>query len=78
MGARRVERSYAATLGLLAFLTALGRGAVQGAGLEPTLLSAWLALLAFTCLGAGLGWLGRWIIDDAVRTRMANELEHKP
>jgi hypothetical protein len=72
-----VERTYAATLGLLAFVTAIARGWLAGGGVSDTLLTAWLALLAFTAVGGMLGWLAGWIVDDAVRTRMAEELDKK-
>ena len=70
-----MARTYAATLGLLAFITAVARGWLQGASVSDALFTAWLALLTFTVVGGVLGWLAGWIIDDAVRSRIAEELE---
>jgi NhaP-type Na+/H+ or K+/H+ antiporter len=69
-----VERTYAGTLGLVAFLVALTRGWMLGGGTNAVLLSAWLSLLVFAPLGYFLGWLGGWIVDDAMKTRVAAEL----
>ena len=72
-----MARNYAATLGLVAFVTAVARSWLQGASPSQALFTAWLALLAFTALGAALGGLAGWIVDDAVRSRIAEELENK-
>jgi hypothetical protein len=69
-----VARIYAGVLGLLAFLTCLARGALQGGGPDTILGTACLALAAFTVLGQVIGACAAWIVEDAVRGRLAAEV----
>jgi len=74
-----VARQYAGILGLLALMVSLVRGLIAGGASEATLLTAWLSLLAFTVIGAMLGWLAERIVRDSVSSRIESELqEHKP
>jgi membrane protein implicated in regulation of membrane protease activity len=74
-----VARQYAGILGLLALMVSLMRGIVAGGASEATLWTAWLGLLAFTALGAVIGWLAERIVRDSVSSQILSELqENKP
>jgi hypothetical protein len=66
-----VARLYAGLLGLLAFLTILVRGILHRGDPEMVLWSAWCHLLAFALVGVVVGWLAGWIVEDAIRSRVA-------
>lgn len=66
---------YAGILGPLGFAAAILRGGLQGGGVEPTLLTAWLALWAFAAVGYVTGRLAAWIVEESVTARLAAELE---
>jgi hypothetical protein len=66
-----VARLYAGILGLLAFLTTLVRGILHGGEPEAVLWSAWCNLLTFALVGCLIGWIARWIVEDAVYSRYA-------
>ena len=67
-------RNYAGVLGPLAFLAVLIRGWRMSADVETTLLTAWLALLAFAAVGWMAGRLADWMTVEAVRTKVSAEL----
>jgi len=67
-------RSYAGVLGLLAFLTEIARGVSRSAGNESTVTTAVAALFVFAAVGFVLGELAGWIVNDAVRSRLAAEI----
>jgi hypothetical protein len=70
-----VARQYATILGLLALVVSLLRGLPAGGVTEATLWSAWLNLLAFTAIGAAIGWLAERIVRDAVSGKILSELQ---
>ena len=72
-----MARQYAGILGLLALMVSLMRGIVAGGGSEATLWTAWLGLLAFTVLGAVIGWLAERIVREAVSSRILAELRRR-
>jgi len=53
------------------------RGIVAGGASETTLWTAWLSLLAFTVIGAVIGWLAERIVREAVSSRILSELQEK-
>jgi hypothetical protein len=67
-----VARLYAGILGLLAFLTILVRGLLHGVDPEWVIWSAWHHLLAFTLVGAAVGWMAGWIVEDAIRNQVVS------
>lgn len=67
-------RSYAGILGPLAFMTEIARGVLRSAGTESTVMTAIGALFAFALIGFVLGELAGWIVNDAVRSRLAMEI----
>ena len=74
-----MARQYAAILGPLALLVSLLRGLAAGGGGEATLWTAWLSLLAFSVIGAVIGWLAERIVRDSVSSQILSELqEQKP
>ncbi len=70
-----MARQYAAILGLLALVVSLLRGLLAGGVSEATLWTAWLSLLAFTAIGAAIGWLAERIVRDAVSGKILSELQ---
>ncbi len=72
-----MARQYAGILGLLALVVSLLRGILAGGGSAATLWTAWLGFLAFTVVGAVIGWLAERIVRDAVSGRILAELEEK-
>jgi len=69
-----VGRIYAGVLGPLALLTVLGRGLLQGGGVEGTLYAGWLALMAFAGIGYVVGKIAGSAVEDSIRERLASEL----
>ena len=67
-------RSYAGVLGPLAFATVLVRGMARDGGIQGTIWQAVIGLFAFAIVGAVLGQLAGWIVDDSVRARLAAEM----
>ena len=72
-----MARQYAGILGLLALMVSLMRGIIAGGASEATLWTAWLGLLAFTVLGAVIGWLAERIVRESVSSRILSELQEK-
>ena len=64
---------YAGVLGPLACLLMLIRGVLHGAGLDGTVWTAWLALLALAPVGFLIGQTAQWIVEDSVRSQIAQE-----
>jgi hypothetical protein len=63
----------------LALVVSLLRGLIAGGGGEATLWTAWLGLLAFSVIGAVIGWLAERIVRDSVSSQILSELqEQKP
>jgi len=73
-GTAVVARAYAATLGVLAMLTALARGAICGGGMDELLGVACVSLWAFAGVGYIVGSLGDWIVRESVEARIAAEI----
>ncbi len=72
-----MARQYAGILGLLALMVSLMRGIIAGGASEATLWTAWLGLLAFTILGAVIGWLAERIVRESVSSRILSDLQEK-
>ena len=72
-----MARQYAAILGLLALVVSLLRGLIAGGGGEATLWTAWLGLLAFSVIGAVIGWLAERIVRDSVSSQILSELQEQ-
>ena len=68
-------RLYAGILGHLAMLLVIVRGIRNGANSDTTLLIATLALVGFGLLGYIAGVLASSIVEQSVRTRVAEEIE---
>lgn len=67
-------RSYAGILGTLAWGATLVRGLLFGVSPDTALFHGWLALLLFAPLGAALGTLAEWIVDQSVQQMIDQEL----
>ncbi len=72
-----MARQYAGILGLLALVVSLMRGLAAGGGGEATLWMAWLNLLAFSVIGAAIGWLAERIVRDSVSSQILSELQEQ-
>jgi len=72
-----VVRQYAGILGLLALAVSLLRGLIAGNASEATLWTAWLSLLAFTAIGAAIGWLAERTVRDSVSGQILSELQQQ-
>jgi hypothetical protein len=61
----------------LALVVSLLRGLIAGGGGEATLWTAWLGLLAFSVIGAVIGWLAERIVRDSVSSQILSELQEQ-
>ncbi len=68
---------YAGILGLLAFLTVLMRGLIQGGEPDSVLIGAWCCLLAFSAIGYVLGRIAVRVVADSVEGTISLELAAK-
>ncbi len=50
------------------------RGVMAGGGVEATLLHGLIALAAFTLVGATIGGMAGWMIEDAVYEQVQQEV----
>ncbi|HEY2413510.1 MAG TPA: hypothetical protein VGI40_14770 [Pirellulaceae bacterium] len=62
-------RSYSGILGPLAFALVVARGAIAGWPLEPTLLSASVAVFLFAGIGYLAGQTADFLVNQSVRTQ---------
>ena len=65
---------YAGVLGLLAFVSCLTRGLLNGSDAQTILLAGCLHLGAFAAIGAVLGYMAGQTIEESVRKRVADEV----
>ena len=56
-------------------MVSLMRGVLAGGASEATLWTAWLGLLAFTAIGAVIGWLAERIVRDSVSSQILSEVQ---
>jgi hypothetical protein len=50
---------------------------MAGGASEATMWTAWLSLLAFSVIGAVIGWLAERIIRDSVSSQILSELQEQ-
>jgi hypothetical protein len=62
-------RSYAGILGPLAFAMVVARGAIAGWPLEPTLMSASVAVFLFAAIGYLAGQTAEFLVSQSVRSQ---------
>jgi hypothetical protein len=72
---RFVGRTYAGILGPLAFAACLVHGLMHGGQPQSVLTAAWLCLLVFAVLGYVAGSIAERVVEQSVRSRVADELE---
>ena len=70
-----VGRKYGGVLGLVSFTPILARGVLRGSDAESTLLTASLCMMALAAVGYVVGNLAAWVVDESVRTKLADKLE---
>jgi hypothetical protein len=73
-----MSRLYAGILGPLAMSVAIGRGWLEAAGVEGTLTTATVSLVAFAVVGAILGHIAQTTIDESVRAKLERQLNDQP
>jgi hypothetical protein len=69
-----MARTYAGVLGSLAFFTVLAQAVLRAVPTEAAIDLAIVCLIAFAVIGAVVGQLAGWIVDDSVRSRLAAEV----
>jgi tetrahydromethanopterin S-methyltransferase subunit C len=69
-----MARTYAGVLGSLAFFAVLARSVIHTVPAEAAIEQAIIGLMLFAVIGAVVGQLAGWIVDDSVRTRLAAEV----
>lgn len=62
---------FAKQLALIAFATGVLQGVLSGGAIEAVLQRTLLASLLFYVLGAILGELARWLVEDNVRSELS-------
>jgi tetrahydromethanopterin S-methyltransferase subunit C len=72
-------RTYAGILGVIAFLTVLVRGLIDGRSAETIMQAAVTSLVIMAVVGAIVGRLAAWLIEDTIRWQIHRELaSHQP
>ena len=71
---RTITRSFAVTLGLLAFSLAVFRGMAHGFHPSSTILMAIASMWAFCLIGAILGAFADTLVQASVREQMVDRL----
>lgn len=69
-----MARQYAGILGTLAFVTVIARALVEGGGEVSVMQTATLAMVVFALVGAVVGRLAAFLVDDAARGRLMREM----
>lgn len=69
-------RIYAGILGVIAFLTVLVRGLIGGGNVETTMQAAVVSLAFMALVGAVIGRLAAWFVEDSIRWQVQCELEN--
>lgn len=69
-----MARIYAGILGPLALLTTIVHGVLHARQEEAILLNAWGNLLVFAVIGAVIGRIAEWTIEESVSTTVARQL----
>ncbi|HEY5315713.1 MAG TPA: hypothetical protein VIK18_24495 [Pirellulales bacterium] len=69
-----MERTYAAYLGLVAFVAAIADGWLHGGSTSSVLWHAWFSLLAFVIVGFLAGLIAGRMVDEAIRGRAIAEM----
>ncbi len=67
-------RTYAGITGLLAFVTVMARGIVDGASAAATLQTACLCMFLYAAVGYVAGRVAEVIVRDSVTVRLHAEL----
>ncbi|MGQ9761478.1 MAG: hypothetical protein ACUVQH_06170 [Thermogutta sp.] len=72
-----MARVYAVVFGTLGLCTALIRDVIHGVNPQEALLRGWLVLLAFSGIGALLGFIAEQVLREAVEQRLRSELSNR-
>jgi len=73
-----MSRVYAGILGPLAMAVVICRGLIGSGGVEGTLTLAMAYLAIFSVLGAFVGQIAQYTVDESVRATLQEQLEGKP
>lgn len=69
-----MARTYAGILGYLAMAVTLLRGALHGAGFEGSVAQGLVAMVIMALVGAVVGGVAQWTVDESVRTSLEKQL----
>lgn len=67
--------SYAGTLGSLAFVIVIFRGALHGFGIEGTIQVALLSLFGFAAIGYAVGRIADSTVRESIHRQIRQEIE---
>ena len=62
-------------MGLLGMVVVLLRAMIHGASLDATAPQAVIGMLVFTGVGAVVGAIAKWTVDDSVSLQLKQELD---
>ena len=69
--------TYAGILGPLALIVVLAHGTVHGNSLPSTLMTGWIALLAFSVIGYVAGRIAETTVVRGFQDRVTSEIENQ-
>ena len=72
-----MARHYAGVLGLVAFVTVVVRGIAGGDGVQGTVQTAVISMIAFAVIGAIAGAIAEGIVRDAIQAKLLAEVENR-
>ena len=68
-------RLFASIMGLLGMVVMLLRAMIHGSSLDAIAPKAIIGMLAFSVVGAVVGAIAKWTVDDSVRMQLKRELD---
>jgi hypothetical protein len=66
---------FASIMGLLGMVVVLLRAMIHGGSLDATAPKAVIGMLLFSVVGAIVGGIAKWTVDDSVRLQLKKELD---
>ncbi len=72
-----MARAFAGTMGYLGVAVTLLRGVKEGAGIDGTITTAIVAMLALALVGGVIGAIAQTTIDESVRSQLERQLSEE-
>ena len=69
-----LAHTYAGILGPLGMTAAIARCVVHGVSAEEVVVTAWICLAVFASIGAMVGALAEWTVEQSVRATVSDEV----